>query len=106
MGSRQLIKHLTDLLDTGGARERRARAAIRQVLHDLRIRQRVLIAEREQADPTMQDMLDRKIAVIQQQRRKGIAELRTPSGGTSSRISTSDETVDDQSDSIRSSGQR
>jgi len=91
MGSRQLIRRLTDLLDTGGARERRARAAIRQVLHDLRVRQRALMVEREHVDATMREMLDRKIAVIQQQRRKGIAELRTFSRQASPQGARNDE---------------
>jgi len=78
MDGKQLLGRLTDLFDADRARARRARASMRQVLRELRAHQRALLVEREQAsDDAERAAIDSRIAVIQEQRRKGVTQLRT-----------------------------
>jgi hypothetical protein len=77
MGGKQWLDRLTELFDADRARARRARDSIRQVLRELRAHQRALLAEREQVgDDAELASIDSKIAVIQEQRRKGVMQLR------------------------------
>lgn len=77
MKTKKLIQRLKALFDRGVAENREAQNALREVLEQLKKKERKLQAELEHAqDPKRRTELERKIALVHSQRSKGLQLLK------------------------------